>query len=154
METDAPEMLMGLALRPREWLLASHDLLGVIRVNRSECLRLRDIGRGLRMVDQVYVPGAIQGHEYIFDALGDALKEGAHRGSPGVPSAAHAIMMAPARKFSCLSMPSLPWDFLVQFKPDWHQRVVGGGNNVIPYLYRCAVRGERVKGQQRQGDPG
>ena len=32
------------------------------------------------MVDQVDVPGAIQRHEYFFDALGDALKEAAHRG--------------------------------------------------------------------------
>jgi hypothetical protein len=25
---------------------------------------------------------------------------------------------------------------------------------MIPYLHWCAVRGERVKAQQRQGDPG
>ena len=39
-------------------------------------------------------------------------------------------------------------------KPHWHQRVVGGGNNVISYLYWRAVRGERVKGRQRQADSG
>jgi len=39
-------------------------------------------------------------------------------------------------------------------KPHWHQWVVGGGNNVIPYLYWQTVRGERVKAEQCQGDPG
>src|SRR5206468_9335838 len=61
-------------------IVGHNDLLGIIRVNRSECLRLHDIGRGLRMVDQVDVPGAIQRQEYSFDALADALKEAAHRG--------------------------------------------------------------------------
>jgi hypothetical protein len=39
-------------------------------------------------------------------------------------------------------------------EPDWHQRVVGCGNNVIPYLHQCAVLGVGVKGHQRQGDAG
>ena len=104
------------------------------------------------MVDQVDVPGAIQGHEYFFDALGDALKKGAHRGRTRSPvccarhhdgSGPEVLLLVDAQLLNFGTV-----------KPDWHQRVVGRGNNVIPYLYRCAVRGERVKGHQRQGDPG
>ena len=61
-------------------------------------------------------------------------------------------MIAPARKFSCLSMPSCSNFGTV--KPHWHQRVVGCGDNVILNLHWCGVRGERVKAQQRQGDAG
>jgi hypothetical protein len=39
-------------------------------------------------------------------------------------------------------------------KPDWHQGIVGRGDNVISYCHRCALRGVRIKAQQRQGNAG
>jgi hypothetical protein len=39
-------------------------------------------------------------------------------------------------------------------EPDWDKRVVGGGYNVVFYLQRCGLRGERIKSQQRQRDAG
>ena len=38
-------------------------------------------------------------------------------------------------------------------KPDRHQKVVGRGDDMIPYLYWCAVRGERVKASSAREIP-
>ena len=54
-------------------IVVSHDdLVGVIRVSPSECLRLRNVGRSLGVVDQVHIRAAVcQGswHETV-DKLG------------------------------------------------------------------------------------
>ena len=97
-------------------------------------------------------PAPYKGTSNFLTAWRDALKEAAEKNLNRPLSAPQAIMIAPARKFSCLSMPSCLNFGTV--KPHWHQRVVGCGDNVILNLHRCAARGERVKAQQRQGDAG
>ena len=100
------------------------------------------------MVDQVDIRGTIQRHEQFFDTLANTLKKGAHGGisrsrvccaGDHDRSSAHVLLLVNAKRFNSRTV-----------KPHWHQRVVGRGDYVIPYFYRCAIRGERVKRQQRQ----
>ena len=127
--------------------------MGVIRVNHSVCLRLGNVGRSLGAGDQVDVRGAIQGHQQFFDSLADALKESAARGR--APTAFYRA--AGDHDCSGPEVLLLVDAELLDFgtvKPDWHERVVGCGNNVILNLYWCGGRGQRANAHQSQGDAG
>ena len=124
-------------------VVRDQDLVGVIRVGPSECLRLSNVRRGLCPGDQIHVRATIgQGRRQFFH------KPGERTGSPTFVGFAASfawpqkIMMAPARKFSILSMPS--WWILEQSKP--------GGTSGLMYWdlvvtlilgCACEVRGMR-----------
>ena len=85
-----------LKLAPRESLKATHNLVGVIGVGCSECLRLRNVGGGLCAGDQIDVRGTIrQGCQGRWQQFLDKPGEGARSGRLYLPGTSpQAIMMA------------------------------------------------------------
>ena len=84
-------------------VVGDDHLEGVIWISRSVCLRLDNVRRGLGAGDQVDVRGAKQGRP---NTLFGQSAEGSKGAEAEPPSASwQKIMMAPARKFSCLSIP-------------------------------------------------
>ena len=68
-ETEAAGDIDGIDVAASRVVVGNDDLVGVIRVSPSECLRLGNVGRGLGAGDQIDIRGAIQGHEQFFDSL-------------------------------------------------------------------------------------
>ncbi len=67
------------------------NLIGIIWIDRTECLRLGDVGRRLGASDQINVPGAIgQRHQQLFDEVADGTQSGSGRcGVTGYLAAGH-----------------------------------------------------------------
>jgi hypothetical protein len=103
-ETDAPEMLIGAGVAASRVIVGNDNLVRVTWVTRSECFRLRNIRKRLGAGNQIYVRGAIrQRRQQSLDKLTECTERGEAEPPCALPQ---AIIMAPARKFSCLSMPS------------------------------------------------
>src|SRR4029453_11872265 len=106
-DSDAPDMLIGLALRPRESLYATRTscgLSGLAQVNVSDWEIFGDVSVP---VIRLTSPKPYNGMNNSLRAQPMRWKKPFAAEPFGPPSIApQAIMIAPARKFSCLSMPS------------------------------------------------
>src|SRR5262245_38151118 len=108
-------MLIGLALTPRESLKATtiwSGLSGLAEVNVSDWVILGKVS--VPVIRSTSVPPYARGAVRLRTSLENAREPADASGSPPFASP-QKIMMAPARKFSILSMPR--WRILEQSNP-------------------------------------
>ena len=136
-------------------VVGHHNLQGVLRINRSECLRLRDIGKGLRMVDQVDVgPAVRQGCQQSLEKPADGTKSGSRRRRNTGHLAAGHHDGASTEVFLLVDAQLMNFGTV---KSNRNERVCGAGDNLILLLRLCDARsnrGKRAKTCQRQKDAG
>src|SRR5216684_1996892 len=128
-------------------VVGDDDLVGVIWVSRSECLRLGNVGRSLRAGDQVDVRGAIrQGRQQFLDKLVDGTESGSRRSRTALCLAAGNHDGSGPEVLLLVDAQLVNFGTVKAGRDEW----VGGlGDNVLLLLRLC---GESAKAHQRQKD--